>query len=87
VVFVAGPRAILAGFKLHVSERTLTVDGKVTVPVNPLSGVTVSVKVAWAFPRTVTLLGARGVTAKSWTVTLNVVELLSPPLVPTTVAT
>jgi len=54
--------------------------------VNPLTGATVSAKVAAVFARTVTLVGL-GLMVKSWTVTLNVTEWLDEPLVPVTLAT
>ena len=53
---------------------------------NPLTGATVSAKVAAVFARTVTLVGL-GLMVKSWTVTLKVTGWLNEPLVPVMVAT
>ncbi len=59
-------------------------DVRVTVPVNPLTGATVTVEVPVAPATTVTVVGL-AVTVKSVTVKVTVVEWISEPLVPVTV--
>jgi hypothetical protein len=78
---------------VHETERTAPVKlaeqptgtapaAKVTVPANPLIGVTVTVEVPATVARVV-IAGAES--EKSWTVTGTVVVLDNPPLVPVTV--
>ncbi len=85
VELAGGPRTRLVGFKVQVSWPVATEDGRVTVPVNPLTGATMIVKVAGTPARVVTLVGL-AVTVKSETVKVAVVEWDMPPLVPVIVS-
>jgi hypothetical protein len=75
---------MLPGFRAHVRPAGDTVDERATVPVNALTGATVTGEVAVAPARALTLVGL-AVTVKSRTLTVTVAEWDSAPLVPVTV--
>lgn len=75
---------ILAGVRLHVRPAGETEDVRVTVPVNPLTGATVTVEVA-AVPAVVVTAVGLTVTVKSVTVYVTVAVWTADPLVPVTV--
>ncbi len=79
------PSITLVGVKVHVNPVAGdTVEVSETVPVNPLTAVTVIVDVPDAPATTVTLVGL-AVTVKSRIVTVTVAVLDREPLVPVTV--
>ena len=69
---------------MHVRPAGETTEVRATVPVNPLTGVTVIVEVAVP-PELAAMLVGLAVTVKSVTVTVTVAEWESVPLVPVTV--
>jgi len=69
---------------VHVRPAGETTEVRATVPVNPLTGVTVIVEVAVP-PELAAMLVGLAVTVKSVTVTVTVAECDSVPLVPVTV--
>ncbi len=75
---------MLVELRVHVRPAGETVVASVTVPVNPLSGATVTVEVAVPTTVAVTFVGL-AVTEKSRTVTVTVALWDSVPLVPVTV--
>jgi hypothetical protein len=79
------PPLTLVEVRVHDRLVELVVTAKVTVPVKPLTGATVTVEVPATPPLTVTLVGL-AVTVKSWTRYVTVAECDRVPLVPVTVA-
>jgi hypothetical protein len=56
-VCAAAPKSILVTLRVQVKPAGETAEDRVTVPVNPLTGVTVMVEAAAAFAKAVTLVG------------------------------
>src|SRR5438876_2270656 len=80
----AAPKTTLAGLRVHVRPAGETVAVRATVPVNPLTGVTVMVDDPEPPDAKLMLVGL-AVTVKSRTVTVTVAEWVRAPLVPVTV--
>jgi len=75
---------MLVGLSEHARPEGETVDVRVTVPVKPLTGVTVTVEVPVAPELMLTVVGL-AVTVKSLTVKVTVADADWDPLVPVTV--
>jgi hypothetical protein len=78
------PRVTLAGLRLQVRPVGETAEVRLTVPVKPLTAVTVIVEVPIWPALTETLTGLAPI-AMSWTVNVTVAERESDPIVPVTV--
>jgi hypothetical protein len=78
------PRTMLAGVRVHVNPAGDTELVSATVPVNPLTGATVTVDVA-AVPTVVVTAVGLAATEKSVTATVTVAEWVRLPPVPVTV--
>lgn len=78
------PRTMLAGVRVHVEPAGVAVEVRATVPVNPLTGATVTVMLQLVPTGAVHEPGL-AVTVKSWTTKVTVVVAELAPLVPVTV--